>query len=237
MSLLTICQDAATACGFPSPASIVGSGDKTAKQLLSLVIREGNFLSTKKDWSRLVSEHTFTLVTADQDYALPADFRWIIPNTTYNRDDNRIVLNPISSQEWQFLKAWTSIAGLTRRARIRNNLLEFEETIAAADNGKTIAFEYLSSYWADTAAGGAKKSKFTLDTDVALIDEELITLGLIWRFRRAKGLEFESEQAEYMAQVNLIKAADGGASTLSLNANNAKSLSLTNPNIADSGYG
>ena len=237
MSLLSICVDAATSCGFPAPVSIVGSSDKTAKQLLSLAIREGNYLSTKKDWSRLVSEHTFTLTTADQDYALPADFRWIIPNTTYNRDDNRIVLNPISSQDWQFLKAWTSIAGLTRRARIRANQLEFEETITSADNGKTIAFEYLSSYWADTAAGGAEKSKFTLDTDVALIDEELMTLGLIWRFRRAKGLEFESEQSEYMAQVNVIKAADGGATTLSMNATTAKSLSLTNPNIPDSGYG
>lgn len=237
MSLLTICQDAATACGFPSPSSIVGSSDKTAKQLLSLAIREGHYLSTKKDWSRLVSEHTFTLATADQDYALPADFRWIIPNTTYNRDDNRIVLNPISSQDWQFLKAWTSISGLTRRARIRNNLIEFEETIAAADNGKTIAFEYLSSYWADTAAGGAKKSKFTLDTDVSLIDEELVTLGLIWRFRRAKGLDFEDERAEYLAQLNVIKAADGGARTLSMNSSTAKSLSLTNPNISDTGYG
>jgi len=237
MSLLQICTDAATAAGFPAPSSIIGSGDKTAKQLLSLVVREGNYLSTKKDWSRLVSEHTFVLATATQTYALPADLRWIVPNTTYNRDDNRIVLNPISSQDWQFLKAWTSIAGLTRRARIRAGNLEFEETIAAADNGKTIAYEYLSSYWADTAAGGAAKPKFTLDTDVSLVDEELMTLGLIWRFRRAKGLEFEDERREYTTQLALLRAADGGARTLSMNSRTVQSLSLTNPNISDSGYG
>jgi hypothetical protein len=236
MSLLSICQNAATACGFPSPSSIINSTDKTAIQLLSLANREGAFLSTEKDWSELVSEHTFTLATADQDYALPADFRWIIPMTTYDRDDNRIVLNPITSQDWQFLKAWTSISGITRRARIRAGQLEFEQTISATDNGKTIAFEYLSSYWAETS-GGTAKSGFTIDTDVSRIDEEIMTLGLIWRFRRAKGLDFMDERAEYQARLSRIKAADGGSRTLSMNGTSLRNLALSYPNVPDTGLG
>jgi hypothetical protein len=236
MSLLTICQDAATACGFPSPTSVVGSTDKTAVQLLSLSIREGNFLSIQKDWSELVSEHTFVLATADQDYVLPDDYRWIIPMTTFDRDDSRIVLNPLSSQDWQFLKAWTSISGLTRRARIRSGQMEFEATISAADNGKTIAFEYLSRYWAETS-GGTAKARFTLDTDVARIDEELMTLGVIWRFRRAKGLDFVDERNEYQSSLLKIKSADGGSRTLSMNGTNLRSLALTFPNVPETGYG
>lgn len=236
MSLLSICQDAATACGFPSPSSIVGSTDKTAIQLKSLANREGNFLSVQRDWSELVSEHTFTLVTADQSYALPADFRWIIPMTTYDRDDNRIVLNPISSQDWQFLKAWTSINGLTRRARIRGGEIEFEQTIAATDNGKTIAFEYLSNYWAETS-GGTAKSGFTLDTDVSRINEELHTLGVIWRFRRAKGLDFVDERNEYNDFLGKLKSSDGGARTLNMNSSSVSRLALSLPNVPETGYG
>lgn len=234
MSLLTICQDASDAIGFPRPAAIINSTNQTARQLLALVNQEGEQLSKAKNWSALVSEHTFTLATADQEYALPPDFRWIVPNTTWDRSDDRIVLNPINGEEWQFLKAWTTVAGLNRRARIRDGQIEFEQTILAADNGKTIAFEYLSSYWADIAAGGTPKSKFTIDTDVPLIDSNLMTLGLIWRFRRAKGLEYESELAEYRAQVTLTKAGDGGARRLNMGSKNM--FELTDPNVPESGY-
>ena len=130
MSLLTICQDASDAVGFTRPASIINNSDQTARQLLALANAEGEQLSKSKNWSVLVEEHTFTLTTADQDYALPADFRWIVPNTTWDRDDNRIVLNPITGQEWQYLKAWATVSGLNRRARIRDGQLEFEQTIA-----------------------------------------------------------------------------------------------------------
>lgn len=236
MSLLTICQQAATASGFDQPASIVNNSDQTATQLLTLVKLEGNQLSQAKNWQRLVSEHTFTLTTGTQTYALPADFRWIIPQTTYDRDNKRIVLNPLSGQEWQFLKAWSTVAGLTRRIRIWGNLLEFEQTITSADNGKTIAFEYLSSYWVDIAAGGTPKAAYTLDTDVALLDENLLTLGLIWRFRRAKGLDYDTEYQEYMAIRNIAMAGDGGARTLNMGASSLISH-LTNPNVPDSGYG
>ena len=191
-------------------------------------------LSKVKNWSELVSEHTFALSTSDQDYALPADFRWIVPNTTWDRSDDRIVINPISGEEWQFLKAWTTVAGLNRRARIRSGQLEFEQTITSSDNGKTIAFEYLSSYWAETS-GGTAKATFTLDTDVCRLDEQLLTLGLVWRFRRAKGLSFEDERQEYDEQVMLTKAADGGARRLNMGRSRANVPE--NPNVPESGYG
>ena len=235
MSLLTICQDAADACGFGRPTSIVNNSDTTARQLLALANQQGEQMSKAKNWSVLVEEHTFVLSTSDQDYALPADFRWIVPQTTWDRDDDRIVLNPITGEEWQFLKAWSSVAGLNRRARIRAGQMEFEQTITAADNGKTIAFEYLSKYWADVAATGTPKAKFTIDTDISRIDEALFTLGLIWRFRRAKGLPYESELAEYQTQLDLTKAGDGGARRI--NMGGQRFLGVVDPNVPEAGYG
>jgi hypothetical protein len=234
MTLLSICQDAAKACGFSPPTSVVNSSDKTAMQLLVLANLQGDELSKSRNWSALVSEHTLTLATGDQDYSLPPDFRWIVPNTTWDRSDKRIVLNPISGEEWQFLKAWGSISGLTRRVRIRAGQLEFEETITASDNGKTIAFEYLSKYWAASAAL-APKEKFTIDTDVSLLDESLMLLGLIWRFRRAKGLEYETEENDYRMQVQLSKSADSGSKRINMGSKGM--FEITNPNIPDRDFG
>jgi hypothetical protein len=209
MSLLTIIQNASNEIGFPEPSSVVGNLDQQAIQMLSLLNREGENLS-RWHWQALKKEHTFSLVTADQDYSLPSDFRYIIPSTTWNRDNKRHVLNPLTSEEWQFYKGWSEVSSLNLRARIRNSLLEFEQDITSSENGKTIAYEYISKNWTESNAGAAQQ-KFAADDDVSLLDEELLTQGLIWRFKKAKGLEWQDDFMFYSNQVKQAKARDAGS--------------------------
>jgi hypothetical protein len=233
MSLLSICQDVAYEVGFPAPASIVNNDTQDAQQLLRLANREGESISQAHPWQILKEEGNVTLVTSDQDYSLPADFRYIIPMSTWNRSDKRIVINPMTSQEWQFLKGWTTINGLNLRARIRNNELEFEQTITSAENGEEIYFEYISKYWAETS-GGTSQHKFQADTDVGRIDEELITQGVVWRYKKAKGLDWEPDFTEYMGLLSTTKARDGGSRSLNLGGSSIKSVGL---NVPDRDYG
>lgn len=234
LTLLQVCHNVCDATGFRRPANIAGSADQTARQLLVLMNEAGEQLSKERNWSELVTEYTFSLLTGVQDYTLPADFRWIVPMTTWDRSSDRLVINPVSGEEWQFMKAWTTISGLHRKARIRGGVLEFEANMTSADNAVTIAFEYLSSYWCSTS-GGTAKSRMTIDTDIGRLDSHLLELGLMWRFRRAKGLSWETEQAEYQRQVMLSKAGDGGARRL--NMGRSTSVVPNNPNVPESGYG
>jgi hypothetical protein len=233
MSLLTLCQDVAYEVGFPAPDSIVGNTDQTAQQLFRLANREGEALSQAHNWQVLTEEGSITLVTADQDYALPGDFRYIVPMTTWNRSDKRIVINPVTSEQWQFLKGWTTINGLNLRARIRGNEMEFEQTIAAGDNGKSIYFEYLSKNWA-ADSGGTSQHKFQADTDTGRLDEELITQGVVWRFKKAKGLDWEPDFQEYTNLLNKKKARDGGARKLSMGGERIHTVGV---NVPDKGFG
>lgn len=233
MSLLTICQNAAKEVGFSAPSTIVGNTDQTAMQLFRLANKEGEILS-RDDWQILKKEETFTLVTSTQTYDLPSDFRYIIPSTTWNRDNRRMVINPLTSEEWQFLKGWTQIQGLNLRARIRNNKLEFEQTITSADNGKTIAYEYISDYWAQTS-GGTAQAKFQADSDTALLDEELITQGVVWRFEKAKGLDFQANYIDYMNLKKKILARDGGSRKLFFGE--GEFTGKLGINLPDRGYG
>ena len=233
MSLLTIVQNAVDRIGFgATPDTVVGNTDKTAKQMLALVNQEGELLS-RFQWEALVKEYTFPLATGDQDYATPAGFRYMIPDSVWSRDSKRPVRTPITSQEWQFYKGWSTVTGLTLRARIRNKELEFDQTITSDDNGKTIAYEYVSSYWAETS-GGTAKENFTLDADVGILDEELLTLGLIWRFKKAKGLEWQSDYLDYKNHVSQAKARDGGSRSLNLGSRLSAGLGA---NIPEDGYG
>ena len=224
MTLLSIVQDAADEAGFDRPDTVIGNTD--ARQYLRLLNREGEVLS-KWQWQQLVKEHTFTLVTSDQDYSLPADYRYMIPSTQWNRDDKRGIIW-ITSEEFQFFKGWTTVNGLNLRARLRNNEFEFEQVIVAGDNGKTIAFEYMSKYWTETVAGVAKQ-KFAADDDVALLNEEVLTMGLVWRFRKAKGLDFQTELLEYHAEVKKVKAQNKASRKLNMTDNLKHYLGVNTP--------
>ena len=229
MTLLSIVQDCCNEVGFPSqPSAVVGDNDFL--QHLRLLNREGKALA-RWEWQRLVKEDTITLVTSDQDYALATDYRYMVPSTQWNRDDQRQLIW-LNSQEWQFFKGWTSVNGLNLRARIRNNQLEFEQTIVAGDDGKTIAYEYVSANWCEDS-GGTGQSAFAADTDVGVLDEELLTLGLIWRFKRAKGLDWADDWAEYQTQVRLAKAQDGQARKLKMQGKHIQYLGV---NIQEGDY-
>ena len=224
MTLLTIVQDACDEIGFPAPLTVIGNAD--ADQYLRLLNREGEALS-KFTWQALVKEDTFTLATSTQTYSLATDFRYIIPSTQWNRDNKRSIIW-ITSEEYQFFKGWTTVNGLNLRARIRADLFEFEQTITASDNGKTIAYEYVSKNWTESAASAAQQ-KFAVDTDTSVLDEELLTLGLIWRFRKSKGLEFQADLLEYQSEVSKAKSRDGGSRKINMTDNIKHHLGVNTP--------
>lgn len=235
MSLLTICQNVGYEVGFDIPSIIAASTDQVALQLKRLCNREGKTLAQQSPpWQKLVKEGSITLATADQDYVLPSDFEYIIPDTTWNRSTDREVINPISSADWQYFKAWSSVAGLNLRARIRNGQIEFEQTITSAMNGQTIYYEYVHKYWCSSDGTTADQSAFAADTDVSLIDEEILTQGVVWRFKRQKGLDWETDFQDYSLLLRKKLAREAGSRTLDMTGDFGRSVGV---NVPENGYG
>ena len=74
------------------------------------------------------------------------------------------------------------------------------------------------------------------DTDVSHLDENLITLGIKWRFTQAKGLPWEVYRSEYEAAFRRMSSDLRSAGSLSLVREYSSQLLGFN-NIPDSGYG
>lgn len=234
MSLLTIVQDACGAVGFPVPTSVVSNtGDQTAQQAYRLANQSGKALFRRARWQALHSEHTFTLTDGTQEYALPSDFGYLLHDTSHNRSENNRLVFPITAQSWQALKAAGATATLSLRGRIRDDQIEFYDTIGSGQDGQTIAFEYISKHWCESSAG-AGQAAFAADSDTAKLDEHLITLDVIWRLRNAKGLEFDLALDEFTSYLRTLIGQDGGSRILSMND------SHINPdywNLPETGYG
>lgn len=74
------------------------------------------------------------------------------------------------------------------------------------------------------------------DSDYCLIDEEVITLSVQWRFLQQKGLDYEKVEAEYEKAIMREIAAEIGAKTLTLNKAPSPQF-ISGFNVPDSGFG
>ena len=211
MTLLSIAQDASIELSLPVPSVVVAATDPAARLVLRCAQEEGRSLAGRYGWQILKKEHTFTTTAADvQTDGIPADFDRLIIETMFNRDLNRRVWGPIDENEWQSYKA-TLITRVDPAFRIRGgDLLITPEPTA----GETVAYEYISTQWCESS-GGTAQVKWLADTDVAKLNEAAMTLGVVWRWRKAKGLEYGGAQRDYDRIVADLILRDGSRPRLS----------------------
>lgn len=212
MSLLTIVQDAADACNVDQPSTVMVNTDENIVQMVSLLHREGQALS-RWSWQELIKEASHTTLAAELQgtmASIASGYRYIINETMWNDDLQRPVPGGLSPQNWQQYKV-SAVSGPYHSYRIQDKKLYL---YPAPDAGQTIKFEYMSDSWILDDDGTTTKSRFTADTDTGILDEELLTLGLIWRFKRAKGLDYAEDHREYTVMLNDAKARNSGSNRL-----------------------
>jgi len=139
------------------------------------------------------------------------DFNFIVNETMWNRTQRRPVFGPKSPAEWQQLKA-QFMQGPWIQYILRGNQLLM---LPSPSPGFQIYFEWISKYWC-TSAGGAGQSSFQADTDVGVLDERLLTLGCIWRFKQMNKLDYAEAQDTYEAAVQDAIGRDGSKPRLNL---------------------
>lgn len=168
------------------------------------------------------------------DYSLPADFQRPIDSTMWDRSRYWQMRGPLSPQQWQMYKSSViGNASIQRRFRFRskqsinpfsngfsngfqNGLrLGFSIDPVPTDNGSALVMEYVSNAWC-LSSSGALQTAWAADSDTAILDEYLLTLGVRWRMLRRLGLAYNEELSEYESEVGKAIAHDGGAAILSI---------------------
>jgi hypothetical protein len=215
MSLLTLIQNVCDELTLPRPSVVAGGTDQQIRQLFQLANTEGRSLAKRHGWQVLTSEQTFTTtattvqVTAS---AIPSDFAWILPETMWNRTSRRRVYGPIDNQEWQEIQG-SSIQSINPAFRIRSNTIHITP---APTTGQTVAYEYVSKNWCQSS-GGTAQSVWTADSDTGKLDENIMKLGIIWRFKAVKKMDYATELSNYEREVTDAIMRDGSRPRLSTN--------------------
>ena len=201
LSVLELVQAATDELSLSQPTTAIGNTNSNeAQKLLRHLTRAIKVMARRFDWQNLRREHTFTtLATASQgSLAIPSDFLRMVERSVWNRTTTFRVQGPLTPEEYQARLAAVA-GGVTDSFILRQNTFLLSPTPAS---GETIAYEYISKNVGTDTAGTTELSTFTLDTDLPYLDEELLILHLVWRYRKAEGQDYSEEfrEAELMFQ-------------------------------------
>lgn len=167
-------------------------------------------------------------------YAIPTDLDHVITSTLWDGSYRWQLLGPLTAQEKNVIKYGISPVGPRRRFWLENNYFYLNPT--PTNNTDVIAYDYYSKAFC-TSSGGTAQTSWQADSDLYLLDQDCFVLGLIWRFRAAKGLSYGQERQNYDMSVQRAMSRDGVSRDLATNSRGQRLRLLSDANIPDTGYG
>lgn len=203
MSLLQIISDARAAIGLGTVSAAYTSSDLNIQQLVALAQIEGDELSRFTDWRGLKTSKTFTGDGSTAMFPLPSGFdRFLAGETMWLADSPSLpLIGPVTDSEMVALKV--AAATPSRPVwRMFGEKVEFYPTLASSETVKT---EYYTGMWLTSSDGVTPRLRWAADSDVALVPERIITLGVIWRWKKSKGFDYAEDFRTH--QVERMRAA------------------------------
>lgn len=210
MTVLSACQDACLRLLGRKPATIYS--DTTFAEIGQLANETAEDIAKSHDWQALRVLYTLTGDGSTTYYSLPDDYDRLLINAYVQSTRSRIPLARARDQnQWlDFLVSavlaypgyWIILGGQM-------------QILPALGSSETAKFYYMTTKWAEDS-GGTAKTSFEADTDVFRLPERLLRLGLIWRYRQRKGLEYGEDMANYEKAFAQEAARDRGVGTFGI---------------------
>jgi hypothetical protein len=223
-----------TTAGISAGAySVSGNGQPAAQRVLSV---------TDATTLELEMESTATavgtsLIFARDTYTIPSDFDHYIPHTWWDRTNHWMLVGPQSPQFDQWQRSGIVTTGPRLRWRqigVRPTAFRLWPPPTSASTPDALVFEYVNDGWV-MHIDGTFGNKFTADTDIPLLNDQMFILGVKWRFWQIKGFSYGALQQECLDFVNREIARDGGMPDLNMGRRKFPYL-ITTANVQDGNF-
>lgn len=237
MSLYEICRSVLAETGWTVFTSIATNTDQTAIQIKEICNTELESLANEYDWMHLRSTYTFNTVVGQRIYIMPDDFDHIDRHSVFNQDQYVSVRGSIPIEEWQFRRHGLLSDIINNKFRLMHNGDNYAIELAAEPSSvTTMVLEYYSNNLV-MGDDDTPKRLFALDTDVSRVPEEIVKLGVKWRFRRVKGMDFTAELAEYNNHISKKFARKHAFSDIPIGRSRQHHPVLTHGYVPENGFG
>jgi hypothetical protein len=216
MTCLSACQSALVRLIGKKPATVFSSSEQTVVEIADLVTEVGVDIMKSHDWQALTKIQSVAGNGTDTAFPLPDDY-------------DRMVLAQGVSDANSWFWGYTQVPDMDTWIMIQNGFYlgivapgwwmltggQFQFNPAPA-SGATAKYPYVSKNFAIDPSG-TPKGAFINDNDTFVLDERLLTLGLIWRWRAQKRLEYAEDMQTYEIALSQAQARDRGATVIRSN--------------------
>lgn len=189
MSVLDAAKSAAIRLSQTPPASLFTTTDTFALEMANLATDVAIDIAKGHDWQALTKLATLTGDAATIAFPLPSDYgRMLIKGKLHSLRFQTAVFRPARDlDEWLYLNDFLT-TGTPGNWVILGGKMQIFPAMPA---NETARFYYISNLINGTDAA------FKADTDTFVLSERLLTLGLIWRWRAMKRLEYSEDLQNY----------------------------------------
>lgn len=193
-------QSAAVRLVGRRPNGFFTSTEPFEVEISDLVTETAVAIMRVNDWQKLTKLNSVTGDGATIGWALPADY------------DRMPVSGEVHSATWETWR-YTQVENLDQWLDIQTGLVTLNpgfwailggqfQVYPPLPTGETAKFYYISKNIAED------KAAFTSDDDEFLLDNRLLTLGLIWRWRAQKRMEYAEDLQNYEIALSELAAKD-----------------------------
>ncbi len=217
MTILSAAQDAATTLNRTRPSSLFSTTDAFAAELL-LAAKEvaESLVKEEHDWRDLTLMATLTGDASTTIFPLATNttgYERLIKNGKLHslRFKDATFRAAKDLDEWLFIKD-NLLVGSPGNWVILNKAVQIFPAMPAND---TARFFYISNYYALSAAS-VSQATFLDDTDTFALDERLLRLGIIWRWRANKRMEYSEDLKNYEIAKMAAMGTDRGNQTITV---------------------
>lgn len=204
MSVLTACQKAAIRLVGQKPQTLFSTTDQFAMELADLANEAATDIAKAHDWQALTKRFDAVGDGTTVTFPLPSDYdrmlkkgdvhstKWLWARFLPARD----------LDQWLDLMSWLTV-GNPGYWIILNDEFNVWPRMAADEKA---TFYYISKYLTTNA-----KPQFDADADEFALDERLLTLSVIWRWRAQKRLEYAEDMRNFEIALSKAIADDKGS--------------------------
>lgn len=215
MTVLTAISSAMVRLVGRRPTTIFGTSAETEVQLADLANEVATDIMKGHDWRALTKIHTLTGDGTTTEFDLPSDYDRMV--LAQGVDDRTTWL-------WQYtpcpdLDTWINLFMMGFNAItpgwwiILGGKMQFYPAPPSSDPA---IFPYISNLCVNSSPEPntgviTPQTQFVNDNDTFVLDESLITLGVVWRYREQKGLGYSEDMQTYEIALSQAQARDKGS--------------------------
>ena len=201
------------------PASLFGGYDEddmTPRRIVRALTRTCQHLAARYEWQTLKRMHTFSTLAAEvQTGGIPSDMLRPVQDSMWIAGLQ--VYGPVNDQDWAAMKAgrlpqpWPSF-------RVEGDAMHLWPQPGV---GQSVSYQYISNAVGSRVAGVGETgrqpvTRFQADTDTTWWDDELVTLGAVYQYRKGMQQDFAADERDFeWVLADRIKG-DGNSKILSM---------------------